>query len=80
MNGSDFLGNRGRSLGVADSFVWLHEHTPVWNEKHNQIRPVHSGLETLRSLKFACWSAQLSDSDVENIFWNNAAKLFGLQS
>ena len=80
MNGSDFLGNRGRSLGVVDSFLWLYGDTPVWEEKHKTIRPVHSGLETLRSLKFACWSERLSDSAVEDIFWNNAAKLFGLQA
>ena len=29
LNGSDFLGNRGRSLGVVDSFLWLYENTPV---------------------------------------------------
>ena len=43
------------------------------------LKPVHSGLETLRALKFACWSEHLSDSAVEDMFWNNAAQLFDLQ-
>ena len=44
------------------------------------FRSVHSGLVTLRSLKYACWSERLSDSAVEDIFWNNAAKLFELEA
>jgi len=70
---------RGRSLAAADSFLWLYEQTPVWGERHARIDPVLVGLEHLRSLKWACWSAGLSDSQVEDIFWNNAAKLFGIR-
>ncbi len=69
---------RGRSVAAADSFVWLYGDTDVWVEKHQTIRPVFTGLEHLRSLKWACWSQRLSDSQVEDIFWNNAARLFGL--
>lgn len=69
---------RGRSLSAADSFLWLYEDTPVWGEKHAAIQPVLIGLEHLRSLKWACWSERLSDSQVEDIFWNNAAKLLGI--
>ncbi len=71
---------RGRSLGAADSFVWLYENTPVWGEKHSAIQPILIGLEHLRSIKWACWSERLSDSAVEDIFWNNAAKLFNLKT
>ena len=70
--------SRGRSVAVADTFLWLYGDTPVWTEKHTTITPVLIGLENLRSLKWACWSAKLSDSQIEDIFWNNAAKLFGL--
>jgi predicted TIM-barrel fold metal-dependent hydrolase len=35
------------------------------------------GLEHIRSLKWACWSEKLSDSQVEDIFYNNAARLLG---
>ena len=70
---------RGRSLGASDSFVWLYEDTPVWGEKHLSVNPVLIGLEHLRSLKWACWSERLTDSQVEDIFYNNAARLLGLR-
>ena len=69
---------RGRSVAVADTFLWLYGHTPVWKEKHISIDPVLVGLEHLRSVKWACWSAQLTDGQVEDIFWNNAAELFDI--
>ena len=71
---------RGRSVAAADSFLWLYEDTPVWGEKHMQLNPVLVGLEHLRSLKWACWSARLDDNAIEDIFWNNAAQLFHLST
>ena len=38
------------------------------------------GLESLRTLKLACVNLGLSDSDVERIFFGNAAELFGLRA
>lgn len=70
---------RGRSLSAADSFLWIYADSPVWGEKHQQVEPVFVGLEHLRSLKWACWSERLSDSAVEDIFWNNAAELLGVR-
>jgi glutamate-1-semialdehyde 2,1-aminomutase len=71
---------RGRSLGVDDSFIWLYGDSPVWVEKHRTIEPVLVGLEHLRSIKWACWSARLNDTAIEDIFWNNAARLFGVSA
>lgn len=80
MYGSDFHVShlRGRSVAAADSFLWLYEDTPVWGEKHARVKPVMIGLEHLRSLKWACWAAGLSDSHVEDVFWNNAINLLGV--
>lgn len=80
MYGSDLPASheRGRSVGAADSFLWLNADSPVWGEKHLRIEPVLVGLEHLRSLKWACWAERLSDSAVEDIFWNNAAGLMGV--
>jgi glutamate-1-semialdehyde 2,1-aminomutase len=71
---------RGRSLAAADSFLWLYDTAPVWGEKHMKIDPVLVGLEHLRSLKWACWSERLTDTQVEDIFWNNAARLLDVQT
>ena len=70
--------SRGRSLSAADAFLWLHADTPVWEENHLTIQPVLLGLEHLRSIKWACWSEKLSDGQVEDLFWNNAARLFAV--
>ena len=80
MYGSDLpvSHSRGRSLSAGDSFLWLYEETPVWGEKHTKIDPVLIGLEQLRSLKWACWSERLTDAQVEDLFWNNAARLLGV--
>ena len=43
------------------------------------IQPVLTGFEHLRSLKWACWSENLSDAQIEDIFWNNATGLFGVR-
>ena len=69
---------RGRSVAAGDTFLWLYGDTPVWEEKHTPIQPVLIGLEHLRSLKWACWSERVSDRAVEDIFWNNAADLLGI--
>jgi len=70
--------SRGRSLSAADAFLWLYADTPVWEENHLTIQPVLLGLEHLRSIKWACWSEKLSDGQVEDLFWNNAARLFAV--
>ena len=70
---------RGRSVAVADTFLWLYEESGVWGEKHTRIEPVLVGLEHLRALKWACWSEKLRDRAVERIFWGNAARVFGLE-
>ena len=80
MYGSDFpvSHGRGRHVGAADSFLWLNEGSPVWEEKQGNVSPVLVGLEHLRSIKWACWSERLDDGAVEDIFWNNAARLLDL--
>ena len=67
-------------MAVADTFLWLYEETLVWVEKHLTIEPVLTGLENLRSVKRTCWSERLTDNQVEDVFWNAAARLFGVSS
>ena len=82
MMGTDFgpaSHQHGRSVPVADTFLWLYDDAPVWQEKHTTIRPVLIILEHLRSLKWACQAVGLTDRQVEDVFHDNAARLLGLE-
>ena len=69
---------RGTNLPVGDSFLWLEEDTPVWDVVIYEEEPVLLGLENLRAIKAACQMLNLSDSEVESIFWHNAARVLRL--
>jgi glutamate-1-semialdehyde 2,1-aminomutase len=70
--------HRGRCVAIGDSFLWLSETNTQFSAAYADIRPALIGHESLRVLKRACWNLGLSDSDVERIFWDNAAHLYGL--
>jgi glutamate-1-semialdehyde 2,1-aminomutase len=77
--GSDFPSSHvlGRYIALGDSFATIDSSNPVLKAKYGSITPALVGLEHLRSLKWAFWSQRLTDSQVEDVFWNNAQKLFG---
>ena len=77
--GSDFPCSHvlGRYIALGDSFAVLDADNPIFQAKHCAITPTLVGLEHLRSLKWACWSQKLTDTQVEDIFWNNAQRVFG---
>ena len=78
--GSDFYCShiRGTNLPLGDSFLWLEEEAPVWDEVAYGQKPVLLGLENLRAIKAACEVLHLGDAEVEAIFWGNAARILGL--
>lgn len=80
MYGSDFHVSqmRGRCIAIGDSFHWLYAEEMHLDEKHTTLRPVLIGLESLRSLFLAIHRLKLSDGQVEDIFYGNAARLFGV--
>ncbi len=79
MYGSDFYIShlRGRCVAIGDSFHWFYADEMDLAEKHIALQPVLIGLESLRSLRLACQRLKLSDGQIEDIFYNNAAALFG---
>ena len=80
--GSDYpvSHHRGRCVAIGDQFLWLYEDTLDWKTvSHEEIRPVLIGLESLRALKLACLRMRLSDTQVEDIFRNNARRMLNLQ-
>jgi predicted TIM-barrel fold metal-dependent hydrolase len=70
---------RGRCVAIGDSFLWLSEANTNFTTAYADCRPALVGFESLRVLKQACWNLGLSDSDVEKIFWGNAARLYNLR-
>ena len=67
---------RGRCVAIGDSFHWLYADEMDLDERHAALQPVLVGLESLRSLKLACQRMRLSDSQVEDIFYNNGVELY----
>ncbi|RIK42098.1 MAG: hypothetical protein DCC55_09770 [Chloroflexi bacterium] len=78
--GTDFYIShlRGRCVAIGDSFHWLYAGEMGLAEKHTTLQPVLIGLESLRSLRLACQRLKLTDGQIEDIFYTNAAGLFSL--
>jgi glutamate-1-semialdehyde 2,1-aminomutase len=70
---------RGRCVAIGDGFLWLYEDTLDWSTAwFLPLQPILIGLESLRILKHAAWHCRLSDRQVEDVFYNNAARLLGV--
>ena len=69
---------RGRCVAIGDSFLWLSDSNTNFSAAYAPLSPTLVGLESLRTLKLACWNLNLSDSQVEKIFWGNASELYCL--
>jgi predicted TIM-barrel fold metal-dependent hydrolase len=69
---------RGRNVAIGDSFLWISSANTNFSASYAEFSPVLIGLESLRVLKLACWNLNLSDTEVEKIFWGNAAELYCL--
>lgn len=81
MYGTDFhvSHTRGRCVAIGDSFHWLYAEEMDLEEKHISLMPVMIGLESLRSIGLACHRLKLSERQIEDIFFGNAAVLLGIQ-
>ncbi len=80
MWGSDFPVShiRGKCVTAGDSFIWLGDDTVKSDNLKTSYRPVMVGYESVKALKTAADDLGLNDQDVEDIFYNNAAKLLGI--
>ena len=82
MWGSDFPVSqmRGRCVAIGDGFLWLYEDTFNWDTvaSHGKIQPLFVGHESLRALKLAARRMHMSDSQIEDIFYNNARRMLGV--
>lgn len=76
--GSDFPVShlRGRCVALGDSFLWLSPENTKLDAAYAHVQFSLVGLESLRTLKVAAMSLGHSDEQVEDIFLNNAARLY----
>jgi hypothetical protein len=66
-------------VAIGDSFHWLYADEMHLDEKHTTLKPVLIGLESLRSVILAMHRLKLRDAQIEDIFYGNAARLFGIE-
>jgi glutamate-1-semialdehyde 2,1-aminomutase len=78
MYGSDFPVSqlRGRCVGLGDSFLWLSPENTQLDAAYADVQFTLVGIESLRTLKVAALACGLTDRQVEDLFFNNAAELF----
>ena len=85
--GSDFpiTHIRGKCVSIADQFVWLTaenlQNLSKRNNTHhlNQLEPTLVGYESILALREAAVLMNLSITDVEDIFLNNAKNISAFQ-
>ena len=77
--GTDFWWShiRGRCTYAGDGFLWLYESNYDFASNMLGGAPTLVGLEHLRAVKWAAWSAGLSDREIEDYFNGNAMRLLG---
>ena len=78
--GSDFPVThiRGRCVGIGDTFVWFYAKDIPREVMYGNVRPTLVGIESLRALKVAAMATRLTDSQIEDVFYNNAAALYDI--
>jgi predicted TIM-barrel fold metal-dependent hydrolase len=71
---------RGRCVSIGDQFLWLYEETLDWETVNpvGKIRPLLVGHESLRALKLAAMRLHLTETQLEDIFYNNARAMLGM--
>ena len=66
----------GKAISIADTFYWIGERELAGFSAATALHSWHVGTENLMAVRQACLLADLTRSDVEDLFWNNAVSLF----
>jgi glutamate-1-semialdehyde 2,1-aminomutase len=78
--GSDFpvTHMRGRCVALGDTFFWVDRENANFDIGYASLRLSLVGHEALRTLKVAALGLGWTDSQVEDVFYGNAAELYGI--
>jgi glutamate-1-semialdehyde 2,1-aminomutase len=66
----------GKAISIADSFYWIGEEDLRRFSGATEFHAWHVGTENLMALRQACIMLELSENDVEKLFYKNAERLF----
>lgn len=69
---------RGRCVALGDSFFWISADNANLDVPYARLDLAMVGHESLRTLKVAALALRLTDTQVEDVFYRNATRLFGL--
>ena len=79
MWGSDYnvCTAEGKAISLGDNFYWITARDIENFISKTPIRTWHTGIENLMAVRQAGIIAELTEKDTENLFYGNAARLFG---
>lgn len=66
----------GKAISLADTFYWIGENDLPRFGAATALHSWHVGTENLMAVRQACMLSDLTSADVEDLFYNNAVRLF----
>ena len=66
----------GKAISLGDGFYWLREKDISRMQENANIRPRHIIIENLMAMREVSKLSDLSQNDIEDLFYNNACKIF----
>ncbi len=86
MWGSDFpvCTHRGKAISFGDDFTWIIERDKTKGQNFDNFIPLdkywYFAIENLMAIRQACIIGELSEAQIEDLFFNNAKRLWNIQS
>ena len=79
MWGSDYNVSmaEGKAISLGDNFYWINSNDLKNFVSKTPMRTWHTGTENMMAVRQASQLLDLTAKDIEDIFYNNAARLFG---
>ena len=80
MWGSDYNVSmaEGKAISIGDSFYWINRKDIESFESKTTLHTWHVGTENLMAVRQACQLLDIKGKEVEDLFYNNAARLFDI--
>lgn len=76
--GSDYMvcRGRGKAISLADSFYWIYQSDLDSFSSKTTLKSWFIATENLMATRQACIMAELKENEIEDLFYNNAVRLF----